>query len=92
MTEHVDAQVGCASSVQMAPDGSRRIVWMIKAHATSDRMARQAEVHAADRFAAAWGGQQASGGLTLLEVVQPAAGRSTKSALTCQSRAAAAWS
>ncbi|MFL6187448.1 MAG: alpha/beta fold hydrolase [Actinomycetes bacterium] len=31
-----------ASSVQTAPDGYRRIVWMIKAHPTQNRMARQA--------------------------------------------------
>jgi hypothetical protein len=37
-----------ASSVQMAPDGSRRIVWMIigmiKAHPTQNRMPRQASL------------------------------------------------
>jgi hypothetical protein len=75
-------------SVQMALEGSRRIVWMIigmiKAHPTKNRMPRQAK--STPPFGCGVVGQHASGGLALPGVVQPA-GSGRPARRTCHSRA-----
>jgi hypothetical protein len=49
-SRRIELLTWAASSVQTDPDGSRRIVWMIKqmikAHPTENRMARQASPRA----------------------------------------------